>query len=140
VSLSEKVAGLLTRSPGSYAVEQFRILWLRLFPYALVDFVHRGDLDIAFAAVYAELQATKALLQSHVHVATGPTAPVSPTAIPIPPVVVGVIPLDAVGASLIVPAGVPQPTGGAISMQPSRLDPFPIAIPPINLLDPSSIV
>jgi hypothetical protein len=132
VSLSEKIGAMLTRSPGSVAVEQFRKLYLRLYPYVLEDFAHKRDLDIAFVTISAELAAIKLLLQTHAHPAIG-----TPTPLPIPPVSPSVIPGSAIAVSLIVPGGVPQPTGAGISIQPSRIDPNPIAIPPLNPLDPS---
>ena len=137
MALPGKILDLLNRSPALIAIEQLRKVYLRVYPYMVLDFVHKGDLAIAFASVQAELEQIKTLLRLHTHVSAAPGSPVTPTAIPVPPVTPSVMPYDTVGLSFIVPGGVPQPTGGGISLQPSRLDPIPIAVPPINPLDPS---
>ena len=139
MALSGKLVEMLTRSPADVAREQLRKVYLRIYPYMIGDFAHKADLAVAFASIYAELQQIKILLQTHTHLVTKPTpgAPVSPTPIPVFPVAPSVQPGEGVALSLVVPGGVPQPTGAGISMQPSRLDPDPIAIPPINPLDPS---
>ena len=137
MALSDGITALLTRSPGAIAVEQFRKLWLRLYPYALVDFVHRNDLRVSLAAVQAELAQIKTILATHVHGSSPTGGPTSVMAGVVPPVNPAVQFTDELGIALIVPGGVPQPIGNSISIQPSRVDPDPIATPP---LDPSILL
>ena len=136
MALSGKIAELLTRSPADVAREQLRKLYLRMYPYIVGDFAHKEDLNIAFTSIKLELQQIKGTLQAHTHVSASPGSLVTPTTSIVSPVVPSVQPTEAIANSLVVPGGVPQPTGGGISLQPSRLDPNPIAIPPINPLDP----
>lgn len=136
MGLSSSILELLNRSPADVAREQLRKLYLRIYPYIIGDFAHKQDLEIAFASIYGELQQLKVLLQFHTHVGTAPGTPGSPTTISIPPVSPAVRPEEAIANALVIPGGIPQPTGGGISLQPSRLDADPIVIPPINPLDP----
>jgi hypothetical protein len=135
MALLDSLISSLTRSPGDVAKEQFKKLYLRLYPYIVGDFYHKGDMDAAMATVLAELQETKAILQLHIHPVTGVST--GPSAFPVFPVSPTVKPTPTIGESLIVRGGVPQPTGAGISFQESRIDPNPLAIPPINPLDPS---
>lgn len=137
MALPDGITALLTRSPGMVAVEQFRKLWLRLYPYALFDFVHKNDLRVSLGVVQAELAQIKTILATHVH-GTSPTGgPTSTLVGSVPPVNPAVQFTDELGLALIVPGGVPQPIGNSVSIQPSRIDPDPIAIPP---LDPSILL
>ena len=136
MALSEKVIKLLTRSPGDVAREQIRKLYLRLYPYIIGDFVHLADLNTALVAVQAELAAIKAQLAAHIHPTTdAPTGPAG-GATGVNPAVIAT---SQEALALVVPNGVPQPTGAGISIYPSRVDPDPIAIPPINPLDPTGV-
>ena len=149
MAISDKVLSLLQRSPGDIAVEQFRKLYYRLYPYIIFDFAHKEDVRIANASIYSELQQIKLLLQTHIHPVSPPTAPglpqvAAPTVTPVPPVSPTVVPTEAIAASFVLPGLAPQPLSGEISLQPSRL---PIggpqdlvAIPPINPLDPSDLI
>ena len=137
MALLNSVAELLNRKPGDVVKEQMKKLYLRLYPYIIDDFAHKEDLNIAMSAVAQELLQIKGLLQGHVHATTTPGAPTSPTAIFVPPVRPDVIPTEVFARALVLPGGIPQPTGEGISIQPSRVDPNPIAIPPLNPLDPS---
>jgi len=128
------LVNLLTRSPGDVAKEQIKKLYLRLYPYIIGDFSHKDDLKLAFESINLELQEIKIMLQAHIHPVEGLVA--SPTALPIPPVTPSVVPSDVIARSLEIPGGVPQPTGAGVSIQRSRIDNDPIAIPPINPLDP----
>lgn len=135
MALPDGVLALLNRAPGLTAVEQLRKLWLRMYPYALIDFVHKGDLRVAISAIQAELVEIKTILATHVHpTAAGPTSVMAGV---VPPVNPAVQFGEGIGLSLIVPGGVPQPIGNSISIQPSRVDPDPVAIPP---LDPSILL
>lgn len=137
MALPDGITALLTRSPGQVAVEQIRKLWLRLYPYALVDFVHRNDLRVALGAVQAELAQIKTILATHVHGTSPAGGPSSTLVGSVPPVNPAVQFTDELGLALIVPGGVPQPIGNSVSIQPSRVDPDPVAIPP---LDPSILL
>lgn len=137
MALPDAITTVLTRSPGMIAIEQIRKLWLRLYPYALIDFVHRNDLRVALGAVQAELAQIKTLLATHVHATSATGGPSSTMFGSVPPVNPAVQFTDELGLALIVPGGVPQPIGNAALPQPSRQDPDPIAIPPI---DPSLLV
>jgi hypothetical protein len=140
---------LLTRSPGTVALEQFGKLYYRLYPYLIIDFAHKEDVRLATATIYSELQQIKLLLQTHVHPVSPATAPglpqvAAPTITPVPPASPSVVATEAIAASFVLPGLVPQPLSGEISLQPSR---FPIggpldaiAIPPINPLDPTELI
>ena len=135
MALFDKISAVLNRSPAEVAKEQIRKLYLRLYPYIVDDFPHKTDVLNALTAVEIELAEIKLVIQRHVHVvpATGPTSPMADILRPVSP---AVIPSDAIARSYVIPSGAPQPTGAGISIQDTRLDPNPIAIPP---LDPSTL-
>lgn len=137
MALLDKLSAVLNRSPADVAKEQIRKLYLRLYPYIVDDFPHKQDVFNALAAVQLELAELKLVVQRHTHVVAavgaGNTAPMSDILNPVSP---AVIPSDAVARSLVIPGGAPQPTGAGISIQDTRLDIDPIAIPP---LDPSTL-
>lgn len=149
MAISDKVMALLQRSPGDVAVEQFRKLYYRLYPYLVFDFAHKEDVRLATSAIYTELESIKLLLRTHVHPVSPPTAPglpqvAAPTLLPIPPVNLSVVSVEAIATANILPGLAPQPLSGEISLQPSRRaiggpDDL-VAIPPINPLDPSDLV
>lgn len=134
MSVSDKITSLLSRSPGDVALEQIRKLYLRLYPHVIGDFAHKDDLEIAFESVRAELIQIKLYLQTHGHPVKGVVA--GPSPLPVTPVSPTVKPTEANAYANVVPGGVPQPTGVGISIQPSRVDPDPIAIPPLNPIEP----
>ena len=135
MALQDKIIDLLNRSPGDVAKEQFRKLYLRLYPHIIGDFPHKDDVENAFIAVSKELAEIKAWLRLHKHPVKGPVA--LPSVYPITPVSPAVKPVEANAYANLVPGGVPQPTGAGISIQPSRVDTDPIAIPPVNPINPS---
>lgn len=138
MALPDSLIRAITRSPGDVAKEQFKKLYLRLFPYIVDDFYYKGDIDVAFTALQAELEQLRLLLRTHVHtVAAVGAGATTPTTVPVLDVTPGIQPEGVLGDALVVPAGAPQPTGAGISMQDTKADPDPIAIPPINPLDPS---
>lgn len=134
MSISDKIVELLSRSPGDVALEQIRKLYLRLYPHIIGDFSHKDDLNIAFEAIRSELIQIKLFLQMHGHPVKGVVA--GPSPIPVSPVSTLVKPTTTNAYANVVPGGVPQPTGAGISIQPSRVDPDPIAIPPLNPIEP----
>jgi len=120
---------MLVRSPGDVMKEHLRKLYLRLYPAMTDDFSHTDDIKAAFISVQAELDALKLQLQIHTHpvsgAATGPPIVVLTPSAPFGPT-------SAVGKGLIVPGGVPQPTGSGVAVVASRVAGDIIAMPPID--------
>ena len=111
----------LNRSPASVMVEQMRKLYMRLYPYMVPDFAHRGDVEEALVEVNAKLLYLQGLIKLHVHgtpsgsvVSTPPLEPITD----LTPVVLK----PTVGESLVLLVGEPQPTGeGPPALLPSRV-------------------
>lgn len=134
MALSDKVLNLLNRSPGDYAKEQIRKLYLRLYPYIIGDFYHKDDLRTTFLSIQAELAALKLALNTHVHTSSPGGGPTTPNVTPLLGTPTNLTPTESVGRGLIVPGGVPQPIGNEIILQESRIDPNPIVTPPLDVL------
>ena len=140
MALSSNVSELLNRSPASVAEEQLFQLYNRIYPLMMIDFMHKADIIAAFQQVAATLQAILSAITGHTHllIAVTPASPTSPGIVPAPPIVPPtIVPSGAVGMSLVIPGGTPQPTGEGVALLPSRqpIDGKPIAIPPLNPVD-----
>lgn len=138
MALSDSFRSLLERSPASVLEEQIRKLYMRLYPFFTRDFVHLQDMRITLAQLSAQVTELQAAMILHTHVSAAPGQPTSPGIA----VVTNVVPANlntAVAESLIVPGGVPQPTGEGVAQVASRIGPPSeiVAIPP---LDPASLV
>jgi len=134
MALSEYANKLLNRSPADVVIEQLKKLYMRLYPHIVQDFVHYGDLRIAIAELNAQIASLQAALASHTHNAEGtPTSP----AIGVPSATTPVIPAQSVGLALVLPAGLPQPTGEGIALVPSKVGSPDevIALPPLSPTD-----
>ena len=137
MALLDKLSAALNRTPAEVAKEQIRKLYLRLYPYMVDDLPHKRDVEIALVQVQKELAEIKLVLQRHTHIVAaagaGVTAPMSDIVQPVSP---AVLPQETIARSFVVPSGALQPTGAGISIQDTRVDTDPIAIPP---LDPSTL-
>ena len=134
MALSDILMEQLNRSPASVFIEQMRKLYMRTYPYVAQDFVHRGDLAIILKEIDAKLIALSAAIATHPHVVAGQATLPSGIAVPTPATVQSI----AVAESLILAAGLPQPTGeGPPAILPSRVGtPLDIiAIPPLSPTD-----
>jgi hypothetical protein len=131
------LAALLNRPAALVVVEQMRKLYMRLYPYATIDFAHIGDVNKSLAQLDAKITALSDLLTAHVHpVVEGVPA----TGIPIisAPVLPPTVLTNDVALSLVVLPGVPQPTGEATpAVLPCRVGPPTeiVAIPPLSPAD-----
>lgn len=131
------ITALLNRPAALVVMEQMRKLYMRLYPYATIDFAHIGDVNKSLVQLDAKITALSELLSVHVHpVAEGVPATGMPfISVPaLPPTVL----TNDIALSLIVLPGVPQPTGEAIpAVLPCRVGPPTeiIAIPPLSPAD-----
>jgi hypothetical protein len=136
------LAEYLNRSPASVIIEQMRKLYMRIYPYMVLDYVHSGDMQITLGQLNAKIDALAAAMDTHVHAVPAGAVVTSTSGSAtsgLPPAVL----TDAIALSLILPAGVPQPTGEAVpAILPSRIGtPTEIvAIPPLNPIDPTGVV
>lgn len=134
MALLTSLSELLNRSPASVLMEQMRKLYMRLYPYIAVEFVHVEDNLVTMAQLSAQIAELQLALASHTHIA--PDTPPSP-GLGIPGNAIPVVPTNALGLANILPAGFPQPTGEGIAILPSRIGtPIEIvAIPPLTPTD-----
>lgn len=140
MALPDNISELLNRSPARVAEEHVSQLYNRLYPMIQDDFIHKADVIAAFEHVLAAIESLAALIVDHTHALTAsspgaPTTPGIPAGAPL--ISPGMIPNDAIGESLVVPGGIPQPTGEGVALLPSRVpkNGKPIAVPPINPVD-----
>lgn len=131
------LTSILNRSPAAVMMEQMRKLYMRLYPYMVNDFAHTRDVQASLTAIDYKLEALSVAIAEHVH--TVVSSPVGPgvagpslQSVPLNPTLI----TPEFALELVLPAGVPQPTGeGPPAVLPSRVGPptEQVAIPPLNI-------
>lgn len=131
------LTNLLNRPAALVVMEQMRKLYMRLYPYMVIDFAHTGDVNKSLAQLDAKINILAKALSTHVHpvVSGAPLTSIAAISIPgLPPTVM----TNDIAFALIVLPGVPQPTGEAIpAILPCRVGPPTeiVAIPPLSPAD-----
>lgn len=131
------LSALLNRPAASVIVEQMRKLYMRLYPYMVVDFAHTGDVNKSLAQLDAKINLLATMLSQHIHPVV-PNAPSTKVAIGSAPALPPTVLTPDIALGLVVLPGVPQPTGEAIpAILPSRVGPPTeiVAIPPLSPAD-----
>lgn len=132
MAFSDFIDVLLNKSPGRVIEEQIKVLYNRLYPLIAQDFRTIFDDRAAWIQHNIEENLRETRYNAHSHLTTDGPPTLSPATAPIP---AATVPTEVIAISLIIPVGVPQPTGEGIpALLPVRVSsPLDqVATPPLN--------